>query len=613
MTRGARAALYALVATAALGGGRGAAAQPRARAAPDSARMLTLLRDRDGMVPLPAGVRLLSLTVAAPADARAGDLFDATLRAAGFEVEALRLPPDATAPAAVVEAPAHRADVVVLGVYVDALSTALLDFLLRSELDRPTLVIAFGGPAVLSNLPGRGTYLIAAGRDEHGQHSAAQGLAGLEPVLGTLAADLPPFRAGEGLRREGPAGVVGIPRTAQAMPMAINFIEVDPARAGMDEAVLDGLDQLLRNALADSAAPGAALAIGRRGQVVRLRGYGTVDYADVRPVSPATIFDLASLTKVVATTTAAMILEGEGRLELDAPVARYLSWWSQGDARKARVTVRQLFVHRAGFTAFRPWYRDRHGADGYRAALAAEKLEAEPGTRTLYSDIDFIALGMVVEAIAGMPLDRFVQERVLGPLGMEDTSFRPHPQLLPRIAPTEVDTVYRHTHVRGVVHDENAYAMGGVAGHAGLFSTVWDLAIFADLLLNDGLLPACAPKVASGVACTRPRADSLRVLSPGTVERWTRRQDPGSSYALGWDTPEGINSSAGVFFGERAFGHTGFTGTSIWIDPDLDLYVVLLSNRVNPTRANDRHLALRRAVADAAARAVLDREVVRRR
>jgi CubicO group peptidase (beta-lactamase class C family) len=164
-----------------------------------------------------------------------------------------------------------------------------------------------------------------------------------------------------------------------------------------------------------------------------------------------------------------------------------------------------------------------------------------------------------------------------------------------------------------VAHDENAYAMGGVAGHAGLFSTVWDLANYADLLLSDGVARVCTPSAGSGVACTRARPDSLRVLPAGSVERWTRRVDPGASYALGWDTPEGPSSSAGVFMSERAFGHTGFTGTSIWIDPELDLYVVLLTNRVNPTRANDRHLALRRLVADAAARAVLDREVLRRR
>jgi CubicO group peptidase (beta-lactamase class C family) len=163
------------------------------------------------------------------------------------------------------------------------------------------------------------------------------------------------------------------------------------------------------------------------------------------------------------------------------------------------------------------------------------------------------------------------------------------------------------------VHDENAYAMGGVAGHAGLFSTAWDLAAYADMMLRDGVAPPCKPAVGSGVPCTRPRADSVRVLPAGAVARWTKRPAGTSSQALGWDTPEGATSSAGVYLSDRAFGHTGFTGTSIWIDPELDLYVVLLTNRVDPSRANEKHLALRRAVADAAARAITDRAVPKRR
>lgn len=308
-----------------------------------------------------------------------------------------------------------------------------------------------------------------------------------------------------------------------------------------------------------------------------------------------------------------MILEAEGKLDLDAPVSRYLSWWNEGDRRKQAITVRHLLLHRAGFAAFRPWYRDRRGPEDYREAIADERLEADPGTRTLYSDIDFITLGFVVEAIAGMPLDRFLNERVLGPLGMEDTGFKPPAAALPRIAPTEVDTLFRKTHVRGVVHDENAYAMGGVAGHAGLFSTAWDLAAFADLMLSGGAVPPCVPGVGSGVACTRTRPDTVRLFPEESVARWTRRYDGTSSQALGWDTPEGPNSSAGGFLSGSAFGHTGFTGTSIWIDPELDLYVILLTNRVNPSRDNTRHVALRRAVADAAARAIVDRPIPRRR
>jgi CubicO group peptidase (beta-lactamase class C family) len=617
--RAALAAATALAAGAAGGAGvasrslasAGAAPGPTAALPDDTVTALTLLRDREGLVPLPGGLRVLSLAVTTAADAPRFATFDAELGAGGLVVESALLAPDGTEPESLAAAIA-RAETVVVSADGEALTSGLLEILRRIQLTRPLVLVAFR-PALIGSAGSLGTYLVLPGREPAHQRAAARGLVGTEPISGTLAADLPPHRAGDGLRREGPAGAVRAPRSARTLPMSASFAEVDPASAAMDGTVLQRLDQLIRDALADSAAPGAALAIGRRGKLVRLRGYGTLDYADDRPVSPATIFDLASLTKVVATTPAAMILEAEGKLDLDAPVIRYLPWFARGDARKSAITVRQLLLHRSGFAPFRPWYRDRQGLDAYREAIGDEKLEFDPGARTLYSDINFLTLGLVIEAIAGMPLDRFVSERLLTPLGMEDTSFHPDARLLPRIAPTEVDTVFRHAHVRGVVHDENAYAMGGIAGHAGLFSTAWDLAVYADLMLSGGLLPACAPSTGSGVACTRERADSARVLAAESVERWTRRADAGGSYALGWDTPEGANSSAGSYLSPRAFGHTGFTGTSIWIDPELDLFVILLTNRVNPTRDNQRHVALRRAVADAAARAVLDREVVRSR
>jgi CubicO group peptidase (beta-lactamase class C family) len=225
----------------------------------------------------------------------------------------------------------------------------------------------------------------------------------------------------------------------------------------------------------------------------------------------------------------------------------------------------------------------------------------------------FLTLGLAIEAAAGAPLDTLLATRVWAPLGMDDTRFNPDPELLPRIAPTELDTIWRHRRVHGRVHDENADAFGGVAGHAGLFSTAWDLAIFADLMLAGGEAPACAPVVRTGIACTDGRTGPVRLLPEEAVRRWTARADPASSYALGWDTPEGPSSSAGDYFSARAFGHTGFTGTSIWIDPELDLYVVLLTNRVNPTRDNQKHVPLRRAVHDAVALAVRDRPVAPRR
>ena len=253
----------------------------------------------------------------------------------------------------------------------------------------------------------------------------------------------------------------------------------------MDADRLREIDALVVEALADSASPGAVLAIARHGRIVRLRGYGKLDWAaSAGPSDPRSIYDLASLTKVVGTTTAAMILVDEGRLDLDVPVVEYLPWWAVGDPAKERVTVRHLLLHRAGLPPFRPFYLEMEGREAYRSAIGNLELDYDPGTRTVYSDIGLMTLGFIIEQLSGQGLDEFLEARVWDRLGMRDTGFRPAGALKERIAPTEVDTDFRNMHVHGVVHDENAYAIGGVAGHAGLFSTVSDLAVL-DFQLGD--------------------------------------------------------------------------------------------------------------------------------
>ena len=237
----------------------------------------------------------------------------------------------------------------------------------------------------------------------------------------------------------------------------------------------------------------------------------------------------------------------------------------------------------------------------------------------MYSDIGLITVAFIVEELTGMGLGEFMTQRIWGSLGMQDTGFNPDPVLRPRIAPTEVDDYYRFTHVHGVVHDENAYALGGVAGHAGLFSSARDLAVFAQTLLNGGTAPPCAGdgtlgplgSAASGVPCSKARPGPVRISAPTSVELFTRRHDETASRALGWDTPS-ESSSSGDYLTPRAFGHTGFTGTSFWVDPELDLFVVLLTSRTNPTRENSKHVSLRRAVHDAVANALTDQLVSKR-
>jgi CubicO group peptidase (beta-lactamase class C family) len=366
------------------------------------------------------------------------------------------------------------------------------------------------------------------------------------------------------------------------------LVRAAPGEVGLDAGLPGRLDSLLGAAIDQGVAPGAALAVGRHGRLIHLAGYGRLDPEMDAAATGETLYDLASLTKVVATTTAAMILEEEGRLDLDRPVRDYLPEFDAPD--KASITPRLLLVHRGGMEAFAPLYRDFRGREQYLEQINARPLKHPPGTRTEYSDWDLILLQLIVERLAGEPLDRFLEGRVFRPLGMGDTGFRPAPERKPRVAPTEVQP-WRGGKVHGEVHDENAWALGGVAGHAGLFSSARDLAVFAQLLLNGG------------------EYGDVRILRPETIARWTARQGPHSSRALGWDTPS-PRSSAGRFFSPRSFGHTGFTGTSLWIDPQRDLFVVLLTNRVNPTRDNPRIAPLRRAVADAVQQAVRDAPLV---
>jgi CubicO group peptidase (beta-lactamase class C family) len=371
--------------------------------------------------------------------------------------------------------------------------------------------------------------------------------------------------------------------------VATTLQRTSPEAVGMSPRLDERLDSIMTAAVSGGVSPGASLAVGRHGRLVYLKGFGrTHGDPGYPPVDSATLFDLASLTKVVATTTAAMMLEEEGRLDLDRPVSHYLPQFS--DSAKAGITVRMLLTHSGGLEAYAQLYRTHRGREQYLEAINSRPLAYEPGTRTIYSDWDMVLLQLVVESVAGNALDRFVSERIFEPLGMRDTMFRPSAFLVDRIAATAVDST-RGGLLHGVVHDGNAWALGGVSGHAGLYSSAADLSVFAQMLLNGGWY------------------DGVRILRAETIARWTARQGPRSSRALGWDTPSG-ESSAGRYFSARSFGHTGFTGTSLWVDPERGLFVVILTSRVNPSEANQSHVPLRRSVADAVQAAVLDAPLV---
>jgi beta-N-acetylhexosaminidase len=597
-------------------------------------RSITLIRDEDRLVPMDAQAPepTLHLVYAPSTRLWANSAFSTGLgeRVAYVDEVILDERSDSAEYAVAAEA-LEDVDRVIVSAYVPASAGSGPDVLPEpfaalvgsAATTRPTVLLSFGNPYLLAALPDVGSYLLAWGDREVSQRAALAALFGEQAISGRLPIPLPPFHPfGHGLDRnkvadraivagiDDPvvaAGIVGRRGSVYGAQQTV----ADPADVGMSADGLARVDSIIEAAIADSAASGAALAIGRHGRLVRLRGFGELAYGSGRPVTPTSIFDLASVSKVVGTTTATMMLVADGSLDLDEPVVSYLPWWSRGDARKAEVTVRQLLLHRSGLTPFRRWFFELEGVDAYKDAAADEPLEYEPGTRTAYSDIGIMTLAWILEEVSGQPLDELLSERLFEPLGMLETRYRPDPVLLPRIAATEVDTIWRNELVWGRVHDENADAMGGVAGHAGLFSTVVDLSVFARMMLNGGVAPACTPDGEQGEPCPVRRADARRLVDADVLAMFTTRHDDTSSRALGWDTPS-EPSSAGGYLTEGAFGHTGYTGTSIWMDPTLDLWVVLLTNRVHPSRDNQKIVPLRRAVHDAAALAIADRAIRRR-
>jgi CubicO group peptidase (beta-lactamase class C family) len=328
---------------------------------------------------------------------------------------------------------------------------------------------------------------------------------------------------------------------------------IAPESAGMSTTRLALIDEVMRRGIAAGGFPGGAVVVGRRGAIVWEQGYGALDWsAGTRVNAERTMYDVASLTKVVATTAATMVLVDRGKLRLDAPVARSLPAFS--GRGKGAVTIRDLLMHRSGLPAGRVLLRRGSTPASARQRVLSTPLVRQPGSGTEYSDLGLDVLGFLIERSTRERLDRFLRRSVYDPLGMHSTMFRPGPSLRSRIAPTETRVA------RGEVHDRNAEALGRVAGHAGLFSSAGDLAVFAQVLLDSG------------------RAGSRRIFSDSTVSEFTR---PGAGWrALGWETCSG-GGSCGRYLSPRAFGHTGFTGTSMWIDPERELFVIVLTNWIH--------------------------------
>lgn len=454
---------------------------------------------------------------------------------------------------------------------------------------KPVVTLGFGSPYLVERFPQAETWLAAFGISDVAQISVARALFGQIAVRGHLPVTVPgvEMKAGFGIE-------------LAANPMTVQPMDV------RSEAQLQPAFDVIERALADKAFPGATLAVGYRGRVA-LHAFGKLSYDAKSPqVNTRTMYDVASLTKVIVTTTLVeKLVEGDFKspLNLDAPIERYLpEWTASGSPEKGlknlfrenpkelewrhRVTVRHLMTHTSGLPPFKEYWRTSTGKADTLKMIFAEPLEYEPGTKMIYSDLGIILMAEIIQRLTGRTLDELAIEYIFSPLAMNDSMYKPSKKLWPSIAPTEFDANFRKRLVQGEVHDENAFAIGGVSGHAGVFSTAPDLSAFCQMLLNGGVY------------------GHERILRRATIAQFTAPQQlAGGTRTLGWVVPtEG--SSSGHFFSAHSFGHTGFTGTTIWIDPDRQVFVVLLTNRVNPTRENHKIAEVRPAVHDAVMQAL---------
>ena len=424
-------------------------------------------------------------------------------------------------------------------------------------------VTSFGTPYLIQAFPQVPAYITAYHYSGLMQSAVVDALMGNQPISGRLPITIPGVaERGTGIQ------LPQNPLLADSPPgVSMGVRRGLPKEVGANTA---HLNPLLEQALADSAWPGGVLLAAKDGLVFLHEAFGTHTYARKHPTTRGDIFDLASITKVVATTAAVMKLYDGGHIKLDAPLATYLPRFEGPDAEqtrlKATITIRQVLYHGSGLPSWKAFYRTADTPEQMLAAIYATPLDTLPGTRDRYSGIGLMLLGELVEAVSGMPLDAYVKQEIYDRLGMNSTYFNPPPARMARLVPTEYSDA-EGNFVRGHVHDENAYTLGGVAGNAGLFSTAADLAKFSQMMLNRGVY-----------------RDSL-IYQPETVDLFTRRANAiaDSPWCLGWDSPAG-EASAGIYASSSSYGHTGFTGTSLWIDPEKQLIVILLTNAVHPNR-----------------------------
>jgi len=345
------------------------------------------------------------------------------------------------------------------------------------------------------------------------------------------------------------------------------------------------VDAVVQTAIRDSAFPGAVVLVSKDGKIIYEKAFGHLTYDDTSAVvTTNTIYDLASLTKVIATTTAAMICYDRKLFSLNNPVAKYIPEFAQNG--KENVTIKNLLLHNSGLPAYKIFYKKYTSADSVIKDIFRTPLNNPPDSKFVYSDLGMITLAKVIERVSGKKFDAFCRDEIFIPLKMNSTFFNPPDSIKYKTAPTEIDNYWRHKLIWGTVHDETAALLNGVAGHAGLFSTAEDINNLLRMLLNRGTF------------------NGHRIIKEETIKLFTKRYSEQSTRALGWDTKSKENSTAGNLFDLSSFGHTGFTGTSVWVDPTRNLSVVFLTNRVYPIRENKKLYKVRPALHNAIIRAI---------
>ena len=331
---------------------------------------------------------------------------------------------------------------------------------------------------------------------------------------------------------------------------------------------------IIKKAIDDKAFPGTVILIWKDGKILYENAFGNFTYeSESQKVNVKTIFDLASVSKVVATTTAAMICYDRKLFSLEDKVIKFIPEF--GVYGKETITIKNLLLHNSGLSAWKKYYgRDLNATDVIKEIYSSE-LEYKTGESTVYSDLGIITVGKIIEKVTGQSLDKFCADEIFIPLKMNSTFYNPNDSMQNLCAPTEKDDYWRMKVLQGEVHDETSKMLGGVAGHAGLFSTAEDISKLMAVLMNKGKL------------------GNKEFIKQSTVELFTKRFSNESTRAFGWDTKSDSGSSAGKYFSKKSFGHTGYTGTSIWADPERNLFVIFLTNRVHPTRDNTKILKVR--------------------